>query len=62
LERNINPELIEYVTLEKDNTGYFVGYWRDGKRVKSWFILEPDAYHVVLGYVRIYKQTQNFFE
>jgi len=60
LEREFDPNVIEYITLEKDNTGFFVGYWKDGKRIKTWYILEPDAYHVVLNFIRIYKKLQEF--
>ena len=62
LERNFDEDTnsTDYVTLEKDNNGYFVGYWKNGKRVKTWFILEPDAYHTVLNFVRIYNLLESF--
>ena len=62
LEREFDTDTntVEFVTLEKDNNGYFVGYWKDGKRVKSWLILEPDAYHTVLNFIRIYKLLESF--
>lgn len=62
LEREFDSDdnTVEYVTLEKDNTGYFVGYWKDGKREKKWFVMEPDAYHIVLNFVRIYMMLQTF--
>ena len=62
LEREFDNDAntVEYVTLEKDNAGYFVGYWKEGKRVKNWLIMEPDAYHTVLNFIRIYKMLPVF--
>lgn len=62
LEREFDNDVstVEYVTLEKDNAGYFVGYWKDGKREKSWLIMEPTAYHTILNFTRIYKKLSAF--
>lgn len=62
LEREFDndPNTVEYVTLEKGTNTYFVGYWKDGKREKTWLILEPTAYHTVLNFVRIYNLLSNF--
>ena len=69
LERETDEDIdtVEYITLEKDDRGFFAGYWlRKGQgnliRTRVWPISEQDAHHTVLGFIKIYRYLTEYVE
>lgn len=67
-EKDQDLETIEYITLEKDIHGFFVGYWIGLKnqdkliRTKIFPLFENDAHHVVLAFVKVSKYLTEYIE